>query len=428
MTSILFATEYYPPFAPGGAEWSTAAWAAALARRGHRVTVVTPNYGAAPREERDGATIVRVPFWVKLRPGQGGAGWGVHRNVFFHLYFAWQLQRTARAAGAEIIHAQGKASLLGAWLAGASLGRPVVVTIRDLGLICPYGHCTQIKDWKTFDCPVWSRYRGECVPFHLAHYRPGLNRWQRARVWAAAARAFVDQKMLQFALRRVGGVIGVSQGALRSFAPRLLPARRTVVYNLPPTAREPSPSAAEHVRKRLGIGDGPLVLCAGKLSIGKGTGVFLDSLDGIRALVPGARFALAGKGDMRVPAAADLYRLGELPQADLFALYVAAAVVVVPSVWAEPLSRVLLEAMHMGRAVVATDVGGTPEAVENGVTGLLVPKEDPGALAKAISEILLDPRRREQMGAAARQRAARFFDEDRLVGDLLDAYRKAASA
>jgi glycosyltransferase involved in cell wall biosynthesis len=84
--------------------------------------------------------------------------------------------------------------------------------------------------------------------------------------------------------------------------------------------------------------------------------------------------------------------------------------------------------MHMGRAVVATDVGGTPEAVENGVTGLLVPKEDPGALAKAISEILLDPRRREQMGAAARQRAARFFDEDRLVGDLLDAYRKAASA
>src|SRR6267143_1937434 len=61
MTSVLFASEYYPPFAPGGAEWSTAAWAAALVRRGHRVTVVTPNYGAAAREDRDGATIIRMP-------------------------------------------------------------------------------------------------------------------------------------------------------------------------------------------------------------------------------------------------------------------------------------------------------------------------------------------------------------------------------
>ncbi|HTI53599.1 MAG TPA: glycosyltransferase, partial [Verrucomicrobiae bacterium] len=90
MTSILFACEYYPPFAPGGAEWSTAAWAAALARRGHRVTVVTPNYGAAPREERDGATVVRVPFPVKLLPGPGEARFTVHRNPIFHLYFAWQ--------------------------------------------------------------------------------------------------------------------------------------------------------------------------------------------------------------------------------------------------------------------------------------------------------------------------------------------------
>ena len=46
--TILFATEYYPPFAPGGAEWTNAAWASALARHGRRVVVVTPNYGAAP--------------------------------------------------------------------------------------------------------------------------------------------------------------------------------------------------------------------------------------------------------------------------------------------------------------------------------------------------------------------------------------------
>ena len=96
-----------------------------------------------------------------------------------------------------------------------------------------------------------------------------------------------------------------------------------------------------------------------------------------------------------------------LPQAELFALYRAADVVVVPSVWPEPLSRVLLEAMRIGRPVVATAVGGTPEAVEDGVTGLLVPRQDPEALAKAVIELLLDPERRERMGAGrGRARAA----------------------
>jgi glycosyltransferase involved in cell wall biosynthesis len=427
VSSILFAIEYYPPFAPGGAEWSTAAWAAALARRGHRVTVVTPNYGAASEETRDGVTVIRVPFPVKLRPGQGSAGWLVHRNPLFHRYFGWRVTRAARAAGAEVIHAQGKAALVGAERAGARLGRPVLVTIRDLGLICAFGHCTQIEGWKTFDCPVWARYRGQCVPYHLAHYRPGLGAWGRAKVWAAAALAFLDQKRLQRALRRCRAAVGVSRGVLEVFDPRLLPARTAVVHNLPPRLAEPAPAAGEEARRRLGIGPGPLVLYAGKLSIGKGTDVLLRALDPIRALVPGVRFALAGKGDMAVPPAADLHRLGEVPQADLFALYVAADVVVVPSVWAEPLSRVLLEAMRLGRPVVATRVGGTPEAVEDGVTGLLVEKEDPDALAKAVAELLLDPARRARMGAAARERAARFFDEERLVEALLAVYREAAA-
>jgi len=57
--NICFVSEYFPPFAPGGGELSIDALARALATRGHRVTLVTPNWGAAPREERGGITIVR---------------------------------------------------------------------------------------------------------------------------------------------------------------------------------------------------------------------------------------------------------------------------------------------------------------------------------------------------------------------------------
>jgi glycosyltransferase involved in cell wall biosynthesis len=73
-------------------------------------------------------------------------------------------------------------------------------------------------------------------------------------------------------------------------------------------------------------------------------------------------------------------------------------------------------------------VGGTPEAVEHGVTGLLVPRQDPEALAKAVIELLLDPERRARMGRAAAERARTDFDEDRLVTALLDVYREAGAA
>ena len=64
--NVCLVNEYFPPFAPGGAEWSLEALARALARRGHRVTVVTPNWGAALREESVGVRIVRFAFPKKL--------------------------------------------------------------------------------------------------------------------------------------------------------------------------------------------------------------------------------------------------------------------------------------------------------------------------------------------------------------------------
>ena len=103
------------------------------------------------------------------------------------------------------------------------------------------------------------------------------------------------------------------------------------------------------------------MLYAGKRSLGKGTPVLVAALEKIRAAVPGVRFAFAGKGDVAPPAAPDVHVLGSVPQATLFALYRAAAVVVVPSIWPEPLSRVLLEAMRFGRGR-RTAVGGSAES------------------------------------------------------------------
>ena len=427
MKPILFASEYYPPFAPGGAEWSTAAWAAALARRGHAVVVVTPNYGAAAREEREGVTVERVPFPLRLRPGQGEAPWLVHRNALFYRYFGARIERAAVAHGARVIHAHGKAALVAGSRAGRRLGIPVLATIRDAGLICPLGFCTMFETaWTTFDCTT-AQFTSKCVPYFLERYQAGAGPLRRAWLRASLRLGWRDQQRRFRALAEADGVIGVSRGILAIYPDRLVGGGRgRVVHTLPPEVSAPGAEEVQSVRDRLGIGDGSIILYAGKLSPGKGTPVLLAALPAIRGAVRGARFVFAGKGELAVPSAPDVHALGSIPQRDLFALYAAAEIVVVPSVWPEPLSRVLLEAMRLGRPVVATRVGGTPEAVADGVTGVLVERGDAEALARAIAGLLLDPARRAAMGEAGRARAAEFFREDRIVDALLEAYQAAA--
>lgn len=424
---ILFASEYYPPFAPGGAEWTNAAWAGALARRGHSVVVVTPNYGAAPRESADGVTVVRVPFLWKLHPGQTETRWLVHRNPLVALYLGWRIWRVARTERVEVIHALGKGALVASWLAARALGLPVLATIRDAGLLCPLGFCT-IFDRKreVFDCSR-AQYLGKCVPYYIEQYEPDAGSATRARRWLSLRLAWFDHyRLRRRALARVDVVVGVSDSSLKIYPNRTPSVPRHVVYAVPPTVQMPAADQVASVRRDLGVGDGPLVLYVGKLSPGKGTTVLLEALDAIRAAVPGVRFAFAGKGELKLPTRADVHALGILDHSTLFPLYGAADVVVVPSVWREPLSRVIIEAMSFGRPVVATNIGGSNEAVERDVTGLLVPAENAEALADAIVRLLRDPARREAMGAAARRVIATKFSEDKAVASLLGAYAAAA--
>jgi glycosyltransferase involved in cell wall biosynthesis len=109
---------------------------------------------------------------------------------------------------------------------------------------------------------------------------------------------------------------------------------------------------------------------------------------------------------------------------DVDALYAAMDVFVLAS-HREGFPRAAMEAAAMGLPVVATDVRGCREVVDDGVTGSLVPVDDPAALAEAL-RALQDPGRRRALGAAARARAQQHFDERRVVEIVLDVYRRVA--
>ena len=424
--NVVFATEYYHPWAPGGTAWSLELLARALTARGHEVTVVTPNYGGPAREEVNGVPVVRFPFWRRLRPGAGLAPLHDHVNPLFHLLFARALVSEARRAGAHVLHAQEKHALVGTFLAGRWLGKPVFLSLRDFGLICPITTCLLRHTHVPSDCGS-AKLQRECVPDFFSRYiRAGALR--KLRIRASLALLYLDARIKGALVRRVTGITAVSRSLLDIYdrAGRIRVERGRVVYNL-----APPPAAGGFDRSRaladFGLPAHPVVLYVGKCSPGKGFSVFVEAARIVAERMPETCFVAVGEGPPDwFPRGAEVRLLGSRPHAEVERLYALADVVVHPAVWPEPFSRVPLEAAAFAKPVIGTKIGGTPEAVEDKSTGLLVERSDPDALARAIEELLADPELRLALGRRAAEMVSAKFSGDRIVDDLLRAYGSIA--
>jgi glycosyltransferase involved in cell wall biosynthesis len=177
----------------------------------------------------------------------------------------------------------------------------------------------------------------------------------------------------------------------------------------------------------LGIPEGaPVVLVVSRLNPLKGIESFLQAAALVAPDFPTARFVIAGDTNPNErqywsTLTSLTVRLG-LTERLIFAglrrdvpqLLSAATVSVMPSL-NEALSNVVLESMAAGAPIVATRVGGTPEAISDGVNGLLVPPGDPRAMASAIAALLRDPSRARRLGDAARQSIYERFSMERMA-------------
>jgi glycosyltransferase involved in cell wall biosynthesis len=163
----------------------------------------------------------------------------------------------------------------------------------------------------------------------------------------------------------------------------------------------------EQTRAALGIGqEEVLVGAVGRLEPVKGFAYFVEAMHAVAYAVPEARFVLVGDGSQERKLRRQALNMGPRMhflglRRDVPDLMAAMDVLVLPSV-NEGMGRVVLEAGAAGIPVVATRVGGVPDIVADGITGLLVPPRAPAAIARAVVELALDPARRQSMGAAAR--------------------------
>lgn len=202
--------------------------------------------------------------------------------------------------------------------------------------------------------------------------------------------------------------------------------RITVVPNGTNFTPDTPPSRCARLREELELPPAaPIVGMVARLDPIKGIEYFLEAAALVRAECPDARFLIVGDNRVNVAYRNDLKRLAQRlglhtvlrftgfrnDAADLLSL---CSVSVLASL-SEGLSNTLLESMAAGIPVVATAVGGNPEAVEDGVTGILVPPKDSAALAAAICRILYDKELAAAMGRAGRRRVLDCFGTERMI-------------
>ncbi|HSJ94042.1 MAG TPA: glycosyltransferase family 4 protein [Gaiellaceae bacterium] len=180
-------------------------------------------------------------------------------------------------------------------------------------------------------------------------------------------------------------------------------------------------------------GSAPRLLCVGRLIPIKGHLVLLRALAQVRARVPDVTLDVAGRGPLE-PALRALARELGVEAAVRFLGFVSpveraieeAAVVVVPSI-GEGFGMVALEAMERCRPVVASAVGGLPEIVAHGETGLVVPPGDADALAEALGDLASNLSLARAMGVSGRRRAVSEFTPERCAERIQELYVGAGS-
>jgi glycosyltransferase involved in cell wall biosynthesis len=402
---VLMLSSEYPPRFVGGLGTHVLELTKGLVREGCRVTVLSPSEDEPDTLHEPNLSV----HWFSMRDCLSLGSLLQVVNASNDTCFRYALNLLAgEKEQPSVIHCHDWLSFPAAQKLGRLLGVPVVATMHLLYSPTNY----------------WT---GEEVDSNIEQVEREMCRQGAALI--AVSRAMKDLTASHY------GVPGE---------------KITVVYNGMDTRHflEAAEKTAEvaRLRRALAPNGEKLIIFAGRLVPQKGIPALLESASQVFARFPRARYLIAGTVpgmpaselprffSERYPQRSEVWDkvkfLGMRPRQELALLYQAADVAVVPSLY-EPFGYAAVEAMTAGLPVVASAVGGLPEVVIDGETGLLVPvhgggkgvnRVDAGKLAEAQLFLLDNGPAAKQMGEAGKRRALREFNRERMAESVMKVY------
>ncbi len=402
---LLFLTQTYPRFPGDIAGPFIEELARALVRLGDRVTVLAPHAPGLPAAWEAGGVEVRTFRYAPQAAEVVGYGRSLESDL------------RVRGAAAAVTP-----------LYALAARRAVASQLRERRFDLVHAHWIVPNGLVAAVAEAWAAGDGPALAIGL--HGSDVFLAERAGVRALA----------RWALGRARLLTGCSPELIaRVQALGFPPARsRVIPYGVDVAAFAPDPARRAVWRQRLGIpAAAPVLLTVGRMAAKKGFHVLAAALPELLRGQPALHVVLAGGGDLlpELAAATAAWRErvhlpGAVRRDALPDLYRAADLFALPAVHDERgnvdgLPNVILEAMASGLPVVASGISGIPLAVEDGVTGSLVPENDPAALACALGRLLGDPAAARRMGEAGRRRAAAELTWEAVAARHREAYRAA---
>lgn len=361
--NILFLVKFFIPFDRGGSEWSTYDLATLLSQKGYKVTIITLNFGNTPQQTINGIKIIRMPFPIKLKNPKDSLAPFWTNNIIWFIYSTFFCFYLSLKNKYQILHVQNNEFIPAAVITSKILRRPVVATFRDYQSICPLGFCL----WKTNKACNFKNYLREDFEFFYENYVEDKKNIKYNLLKLATIRSKIMQKFIYFFAKRVDYKIGVSKKVAEIFEENGI-SNLQVIHNVVDIRLKPSAKSGDQI------------VYVGRLSKGKGVDLICECLPEIFEKIPHAFLKIIGSGYLGpiLTKTIEKYNLkskvvpsGQLPHDAVLKLIRDASLVIVPSLWPEPLPRAAIEAIVLGTPVVATNVGGIGEIVITNRYGIL---------------------------------------------------------
>ena len=385
---ILLLSQFYPPVI-GGEERHVRNLGAALAQRGHDVSVGTSAHPGSPDFETDGKVRVhRLRGTLQRLSGLHADAERPHAPPFPDPELALALKRLIAREKPDIVHAHN-------WIYASFLplrsanGPRLVVTMHDYGLACAKKNFMHLGE-RLCDGPKASK----CLPCASRHYGPLKAVATTLGNWATgfAARRAVDRFIpVSHAVARHTGLVGGR--AAYEVIPNFVPDDVGIPGPEDPCLRDLP-------------GDG-FILFVGDMMRLKGIDVLAKAYAGLKGAPP---LVLIGRRAPDTPSEfpPNVLVMGTWPHAAIMHAWRRSLFGVLPSVGPEACATVVMEAMASGKTVVASDIGGMPDLIDPEETGLLVPAGDATALAAAMQRLIDDRLLLDRLASTAVARVGRL--------------------
>lgn len=390
---ILMLAQFYPPVI-GGEERHVRNLSIALARRGHDVTVATLwTPGCEPAEEdEEGVKVVRLRGTLQRSSALFVETERRHAPPFPDPELVLGLSRLARRVKPDVVHAHN-------WMLHAflplkrRLGAPLVVTLHDYSLVCAK------KSMMRAGAPCSGPGLVRCLICARGHYGAVKGGVTAVGAWVSGV----------YERSRVDRFLTVSRAVAEgnSLARFGVPFEVTPNFIPDDVADFPAGGDARMDELEEALSGQGYILFVGDLNRLKGAHVILEAYARLRAAPP---LVMIGRRCEDTPKEipANVHIRHSWPHASIMRAWSRCLFGAAPSTWADPCPTVVMEAMACGKPVIASSIGGSPDLVDDGLTGLITPPGDVRALAAAMQTLIDDPALRRRMAEAGLRKVETF--------------------